>query len=443
MSVRFNLKDITDTKIINDINTLLTITAREDEGNFMQKKYSKHKNVKMYIVENDILHVPYRFACSYFKKIFAMNKEYQKLNPNLNFIGEPREYQKEVIKEATNDLNKYNTCTLALFPGFGKTFIGIMLAFSKKLKTVILIHRENFIKQNIKTIHKNIPNAKIWVVGEEYVENADFVICMDQRVDKIKDIHTYGTLIIDEAHCFCTQSRIRPMLLFSPRYIIIQTATPDKSDGMFDMVKTIAGNHFLRKMSNKPYHCIIIDTELNFEIETDDNKFGELKRLQSISDERNQLILDLVLFNSEKKIMIINSLKEHCRFITDEINKHEDCASSYYGNMKGYKGKRVLVGSMSKMGVGFDEENFNEDFERASDILVITTTFATFEPFEQVRGRGMRTEKPIIIYLNDKNRITRRHINTMKKWIKETNGTIVNMNINDTRRNVDDILKDI
>ena len=83
------------------------------------------------------------------------------------------------------------------------------------------------------------------------------------------------------------------------------------------------------------------------------------------------------------------------------------------------------------MGVGFDEANFCDDYDgRPSDLLIMCYTFASWAPFEQVRGRGMRTDTPNIIMFNDRHGITRKHFTQIRKWVRETNGTIYEMNIN-------------
>ena len=88
------------------------------------------------------------------------------------------------------------------------------------------------------------------------------------------------------------------------------------------------------------------------------------------------------------------------------------------------------MGTTSKMGVGFDEANFCDDYDgKPSDLLIITQSFKSWPMFEQVRGRGMRADTPTVVYLNDKHSITRRHMSIIRKWIRETNGEIVELKL--------------
>ena len=82
------------------------------------------------------------------------------------------------------------------------------------------------------------------------------------------------------------------------------------------------------------------------------------------------------------------------------------------------------------MGVGFDEANFCDDYDgRPSDLLLMLTTYASWAPFEQVRGRGMRTDTPNIVVFNDKHPITKKHMTQIRKWVRETNGKIIELHI--------------
>ena len=82
------------------------------------------------------------------------------------------------------------------------------------------------------------------------------------------------------------------------------------------------------------------------------------------------------------------------------------------------------------MGVGFDEANFCDDYDgRPSDLLLMLYTFASWAPFEQVRGRGMRADQPNVVIFNDKSRMTRSHMTKIRKWVRETNGKIIELNI--------------
>jgi len=360
--------------------------------------------------------------------------EYEKLyTDDLEFKGKLLQRQEEPYRQSIEYLKKFNTCTIALYPGFGKTFLGCMLTHKLNKITCILVHRENVGKQWIKSFKSYIPDLKdedLWYVNDK-PKDAKIMVCMSGRTDKIPVSlrQKVGTLIIDEAHCFCSESRIKPLLSFSPRFIIAETATPIKDNGMHKIIQSIAGTHYIKKISNKPYKCYIIQTNLEFVTEGK-NPFTDLVTQQCESKERNQLIKNIVRENFDKKIMIASPRTKHCDEICSRIEEMNITPAKLYGTIKNYKTSKVLVGTTSKMGVGFDEANFCDDYDgRPSDLLIITQTFKSWPMFEQVRGRGMRADSPTVVYLNDKHSITRRHMSIMRKWIRETNGEIIELKL--------------
>ena len=435
MSVVFDLMELTP-EIQRKIDKMLTFTPIQKKafGNNLSFEPSLEP-VKCYYTENKRVHLPYRFACALMGKIFNMEKFPPiSQDKSLQFKGILLARQEEPYKEALEHLKSYNTTTIALYPGFGKTFLGCMLTHRLNRITCVLVHRENVGKQWIKSFKTYIPDIKdedLWYVNDKVKPNAKIMVCMAGRTDKIPGElrKSVGTLIIDEAHCFCSASRIKPLLSFSPRFTIVETATPIKDNGMHKITQAIAGTHFIQKISTKPYKCYIIQTNLEFVTESK-NPFTDLVSQQCESEERNKIIQSIVKDNPNKKIMIASPRTKHCDDICGYIEELGVTPSKLYGTIKNYKTASVLVGTTSKMGVGFDEANFCDDYDgRPSDLLIVTQTFKSWPMFEQVRGRGMRADTPTVVYLNDKHSITRRHMSIMRKWIRETQGEIIELKI--------------
>ena len=449
MSVVFDLKDL-DIETSNKIAKKLTFRPKPPKFQKFLGFQPSTEPIRMFYPENGKVRLPYAFASSYFKKKYHHDKEYPKIyeDPNKKFTGKLLERQIEPFKEAVHYLKRFNTVTIALYPGFGKTFMGSMLSWYLNKYTCILVHRDNVGKQWVKTFKQyftDFTDEDIWFVDNKPKKDPKILVCMDGRVDKIpqelKD--KIGCLIIDEAHCFCCPSKVKPLLSFSPRYIIAETATPEKDNGMEVIIQSICGKHYIQKTSIKPYYFFIIQTNLEYETDDSKNIFCELTNKQTESKERNDLILKLLENNQHYKTIIAGNRKDHCKHISKRLEDIGLESSELYGSIKNYKTKNILIGTGSKMGVGFDEANFCDDYDgRPSDLLMMLYTFASWAPFEQVRGRGMRAEKPNVIIFNDKHPITRKHMTKIRKWVRETNGIIVEININKMESfNIDDYKK--
>jgi late competence protein required for DNA uptake (superfamily II DNA/RNA helicase) len=438
MSVVFNLKELNN-DISNKIAKILTFTPKNNLQKFQKfNSYTpSEEKIRMYYTTEGVTHLPYYFSCMFFKKKFHLDKTYPNIyeDPNGKFTGKLLDRQKEPFKEAIKYLKQHNTVTIALYPGFGKTFMGVMLSWYLNKLTCVLVHRDNVGKQWVKSFKQyfsEFNDEDVWFVDNKIKENAKILVCMDGRTDKIpqemKD--KIGVLIIDEAHCFCAPSKVKPLLSFSPKYIIAETATPKKDNGMEKVIQSICGTHYIQKISSKPYHFFIIQTNLEYEMENVKNIFQELVTKQTTSKERNQIILNILKENQQYKTIVAGNRKEHCKLLHSSLEEMGLESSELYGTIKNYKTRNILLGTGSKMGVGFDEANFCDDYDgRPSDLLIMLYTFASWAPFEQVRGRGMRAEKPNVVIFNDRHPITKKHMTQIRKWVRETNGIIIELKL--------------
>lgn len=456
MSVAVPLEFIKEKNITQQLSKILTI---EEKNNYMAKKMNNNyvkKKISVWKLEKNILYLPYTFSLNFFKKKYNNNREFPNifLDKNNKFTGKLLERQIEPYKESLEYLKKYKTVTIALYPSFGKTFIGTMLSWELNLYTCVLVHRESIAKAWIKTFEKyfNIDKKDIWMVEDGKIrqdvreENyyPKIIISMDGRVKKIPPRlrKKIGTLIIDEAHLFCSKNKIDPLLSFTPKYVIAETATPDKENGMFDIIKTICGNHFIRKISTKPFNMLVVDTKFNYNPKN--YNYNELLTLRTENKEYCSLISDICKINKSHKTIVICVRKDDCKNILEgNKNRGLEC-DTLYGNKKNYLTKNFLIGTGSKIGVGFDEANFCDDYDdKPSDLLICNYTFKNTSTFEQVRGRGMRSSSPILIVFNDNNNITKKHLKIMKEWAVECKGTIIDVDKDEmVNKNIDQIIND-
>ena len=170
MSVVFNLSDFpSETQIkIDKMLTFAPIATKQ----FNNRQFTPTETpVKCYYTADKKVYLPYRFACSLTNKMHNMG-EYPKLSEekSLPFDGKLLPRQEEPYKTALEYLYRYNTCTIALYPGFGKTFLGCMLTHKLNLITCVLVHRENIGKQWIKSFKAYIPKLKesdLWYVDDK------------------------------------------------------------------------------------------------------------------------------------------------------------------------------------------------------------------------------------------------------------------------------------
>jgi hypothetical protein len=95
------------------------------------------------------------------------------------------------------------------------------------------------------------------------------------------------------------------------------------------------------------------------------------------------------------------------------------------GHRKHYHDSKILIGTISKIGTGFDEQSACIDFsgERINMLILMGTTKSD-TVVEQVLGRAFRADLPHIIIFVDNVQVVKRHWYVIKKWCLEHNGEI-------------------
>lgn len=378
----------------------------------------------------------------------------------LEFKGVLKDYQIETLKIVQGHLSQYFTTTVALHPGAGKTVIGSALSVTCGFRTIILLHRTVLIKQWIKTFVK-FTNAKLCIVGDKvgpftvkmlrrvtnekgevvliseeltvynYPESeADVIICMDQRVEKIstETRQTIGTLIIDEAHTFCTPTRIKFILKLTPKVIIALTATPDRQDKLDEVLYALVGKHRITKSFNLPFKVTVCHTKVVpvREYNYVNNKLKWHVFVQSLYGDplRNKYIFHKIMTNQGRKILVLTSEIKHVDAIIAMVSPYRKCAK-LAGSIKEYSNSPVLVGTVSKIGTGFDEENFCDDYDGDPlNLLIMCCSYRNRELINQNIGRIFRSERPHVIYLLDNDTLSKAHCAVFKGWAKDSGGII-------------------
>lgn len=396
------------------------------------EKYRVKENIEFYEVlpSGDVL-LPYALARLLLNKNFNFDIPYPTIGRN--FIGSLREYQIPLIKSMTEHLEKSGTTTMNVYPGAGKTVMGIWLSCWSKKVTCILITLTTLIK-SWKTTIERYTDMKLWIVDDDDIpDDVDVIICMDERLHKIpkKLRERIGTLILDEAHLFCVPSRRTKWLAFQPRYLIIETATLKRpEDNMERMAYASAGLWGVTLRSSKPFNIYPIKTGLKGERVK--NKLGTTdfgKLLQSILYREDVYIhiLNIVRKHLNGRVLILTKETDHAKRVSEYLIHSGYKTSEYYGPMKSYKHSNILIGTPGKMGTGFDEATFDEDFTgEPVDVLILTSTIRKPTTLEQNVGRVLRADAPTVYVLIHDDSIFAGHWYIMKWYFTEfTSGKVI------------------
>jgi superfamily II DNA or RNA helicase len=257
------------------------------------------------------------------------------------------------------------------------------------------------------------------------------ILFMYTRYEKIPFLlrNRIGMYIVDEAPLHCTVGRVAPLLSLAPKYIITLSATMERNDGLEKIIYLLAGEHKVERLSENPFRMIRLKTGIR--IDEEKTNFGvnyaKFVNSQANCEERNLQIIDIVKHNSHRKYIILTKTVEHVDNLNKLFKDHGIHTATYFGNKKSYVDEKILIGSISKLGIGFDMAMCAKEFDGISaNTLILTTSIKQESLLKQVIGRVLnRAPDPVIVFMQDKNASQTRHFSVNKKMMEDCNGTII------------------
>lgn len=373
--------------------------------------------------------LPYAFASQVLQRKVNSNIQYPEIK--YNFTKTLYEVQKDVAEEALNYLQIKGTVILNLYTAFGKTVVGAFLGATLGKLTLVLFTSVVLIEQWRNTF-KEFTDGVVWVVGEEPPPFAHIILCMNGRFGDLPKeyLKSIGTVIIDEAHDFCTPSRVECLLGTIPSYVIAMTATLERKNGMHSMIHAMCGMEVIKKISKKPFNVFKYNTGITVDIKLNrigDPDWSALQRSIAESEERNNMALELVKLNTNYKILILTWRREHVNYMVTKLQERGETVDFMCGNKKSYSDSRILVGTIKKIGTAFDEKTACDNFNGFRlNMLILLGSMKSIALLEQVAGRVFRAEFPQIIHFVDDMKISENHWNEGQRWYKSRNGCIHN-----------------
>lgn len=395
-----------------------------------KKHIAQKEPIIFYLFDGTFVLIPYYYA-TYFLNTPSYELSYLP-HPVLpfSFMGELRDYQKPVAEECLGHLSAFGTTTLNVYPSFGKTVVCSYLTSRIGLLTLILMHITDLLEQWANTF-KTYTNAKYWIVDMEDYSKAplemftglNVIICMDGRIDKLPPLllDQVGLLIVDEAHAFCTPSRVSCLLKTHPRYVISNTATLEREDQMETMMMNLCGPHKIYIPSTKEHQVVKLNTGIQIEMPIKDDKsvdWAAYSHYYSQNPLRIWLILYLCEMFSDRKILILTSERKPAENLHKMLCLMGKNCSLMIGGKKTYHDCQILVGTIKKIGTGFDEKSGCVDFGGFRlNLLILTHSIKGTASLEQCVGRIFRSDEPMVVDMVDDNNIARSHWEG--KWNKE------------------------
>jgi hypothetical protein len=291
------------------------------------------------------------------------------------------------------------------------TTMALAYAAHLKVRTMVIVHKEFLANQWKERIQQFCPGATIGRVQQDTFDiEHDFVIGMIQtmcsRENDPKAFDSIGFVIVDEAHHIGAAAFSQTMFKLCPRYSLGLTATPERKDGLTNILYWFMGPEFFRvqreNQATTRVETVFFDDPV-FREAPPVSRFGKINMAGMVTQlteiaARNQKILSLVRgLDPSRRVLLLSDRREHCFWLCE----HLEGAALYLGGMKENELEvssraKIIVATYSMAQEGLDIP--------VLDTLVMTTPHSDVT---QAVGRIMRetpgkVNAPLIIDIVDR-----------------------------------------
>lgn len=411
-------------KMIDD----LVVKSKAKEG--ARTKYAKKVEFNTYdlIEDDELVCVPFAYYTEYLKLGFPNNAHYTS-KMNCRFKLSLFERQKRIRDETFQILNETRSIILCLRTGWGKTLYAIYCGCKIGAQVLVVCHRVGVLNQWYSAIKKACgEDTVIQMVNKscEINPDADWYLInatVLPKRDRMDFFHV-KTVIADEAHCLCTQQYSQGFNYIFPKYFLLLTATPVRSDGQDKVLELYGGKKVIYCPLEDDFTVYLYYSK--FKPEVKKNSSGDLDwnsvlKSQGLSESRNTIIIDLCRFFCRRNILILCKRKDQAKWLHEGLQKYGQDSELYMGSKQTVNIEaRIIVSTCSKSGVGFDAPNL--------DMLIVASDLE--ESWMQYLGRVFRREHhlPIIIDIIDEFHSLRVHSQTRIDICKKSGAQIMKFN---------------
>jgi superfamily II DNA or RNA helicase len=374
-------------------------------------------------VDEMMAYIPFAFA----RQTFVIDKRESVARECGKFTAQLRDEQTRIKTLALSELNDSGSIVIAAHPGFGKTITAISIACELNTKTVIIVNKLVLIEQWKDAIAKFTTGcASQYVTSRTLSLDPTASIYIVNAINIRKKSRSFWReiefMIVDELHQIVTKNLTKALLLFTPNYVLGLSATPYRFDEYDRAIAWFFGKRLIGKKLNAAHTATIIKTgftptRLKYTRQGVD--WNSVLMEQSENDKRNDIIVNAVLEHPARTWMILVKRVAHATILVEKFNAAGVECTTLLGSAISFDVNcKILIGTTSKIGVGFDHA--------AIDALCIAADVKNY--FVQFLGRCMRRPdcKPIVVDFDDEYGPLKRHLEERIKDYKKHGGIVRN-----------------
>jgi superfamily II DNA or RNA helicase len=368
------------------------------------------------------LYLPLAFARTHFE----LETKPTEATESCQFTAQLREEQKRVYDIALRDLNVKGFSIVSARPGFGKTITALAIACSLRIKTVIVVNKLILISQWKESVANFTTATMQYVTASTKKLNESATLYVVNAINISKKPREFWSpikfLIVDELHQIVTRVLSQALLKVVPDFSLGLSATPYRFDEYDKAIKWFFGTNPIGKRLKTQHAVTVVKTGWTPRAIRYTRKgvdWNSVLEEQCCADDRNNLIVDFCSDRPERMWLVLVKRVAHAIALAAKFEAKGIACATLVGTAVTFdKTCKVLIGTTSKIGVGFDHA--------AIDALCIAADVKNY--FVQFLGRCMRNPdtNPIVVDFEDDYGPLRKHLAERIKEYKKHGGTVNN-----------------
>lgn len=320
---------------------------------------------------------------------------------DVSFLGELRSEQMPAVKE----MLRHDTGVLCAPTAFGKTVSAAAIIASRKVSTLILVHRTQLMDQWASRLSSflDIDEKQIGKLGGGKRKHGGFIdIALMQSLNRKGEIDDriadYGQIIVDECHHLSAFSFEQILKSAKAKFVLGLTATPIRRDGHHPIIFMQCGPIRYRaneKHQHRPFDHEVSPQKTGFKLPAETEAIHEIYAYLAQSQERNQKIVQDVKASlaSGRSPLVLTERKDHLFLLAEQLKGCTEHIITLYGGM-GVKQRRLemekltnlpegtsrlIIATGKLIGEGFDDPKL--------DTLFLTMPISWRGTLQQYAGR--------------------------------------------------------
>jgi len=313
------------------------------------------------------------------------------------FVGRPIEVEfsarlRPLQQDAVDAFAQHDEGILCAPTAFGKTAVAAWLIASRKVNTLILVHRQQLLDQwkARLAIFLGLPAKSIGQIGGGTTKRSG---CVDIAIlqsahdkDGVKDfVAEYGQVIVDECHHLSAFTFEQVMRQVKAKYVVGLTATPERKDGHHPIIYMQCGQIRFRLSARSmtaatPFEREVVPRLTDFSLPPEQTDMLIQEVYAALVDDRvrNELILhDLIQATADgRSPLLLTGRTDHLKYFVMELTGKVNNVFMLKGGM-GKKQRRsiaeaiaavpeceprVILATGSYIGEGFDDARLDTLF---------------------------------------------------------------------------------